>query len=196
MSRSEKTLSGYWFPSCHLQSPPSVHLLLLSFLDGVALTSSWGERAPWAALEKRSMCVSSETLLGVDGLVCAEGELAGGQGGLSGASVSRKGDRGRTDWGCLCQREQSREEGRGPALIRHPWRGHLGKRLDRETGVPGTKVQVGGRPGEVSHGGRRQVLGWRPCAGHSSGETGGPPPEEEGLGLPPHVQTPEAAWSA
>lgn len=43
------------------------------------------------------MCVSSETLVGVDGLVCAEGELAGGQGGLSGNSVTSKGDRGHTD---------------------------------------------------------------------------------------------------
>ena len=32
------------------------------------------------------------------------------------------------------------------------------------------------------------------CAGHSGGEARGPPPEVEGLGLPPHV--PEAARSA
>ena len=41
--------------------------------------------------------------------------------------------------------------------------------------MPGTKVQVRGLPAEVSHGCWSQVLGWRPCVGHSGAEAGGPP---------------------
>ena len=73
------------------------------------------------ALEKRSVCGSSEILAGVDGLVCAGGELAGGQGVRSGDSKSRRGDPGCVDmtggdsgWS---QQEQSREEGCGPAWV-------------------------------------------------------------------------------
>ena len=114
----------------------------------MALTSSWGERAPQATLEKSSVCVSSETLVGVDGLVCAEGELAGGQGSLSGDSVTSKGDWGRTDMTGDASVRGSRTERRDVAqlsldiprggTLERGWTGRQG--TDPE-GLPGCPAQ-------------------------------------------------------
>lgn len=86
--------------------------------------------------------------MGVDGLVCAEGELAGGQGVLSGDSVTSKGNRGHTDMTGDASVRESRAERRdvarlsldipGGGTLERGWTGRQG--TDPE-GLPGCPAQ-------------------------------------------------------
>ena len=97
------------------------------------------------------MCVSSETLAGVGGLMCAEGELAGGQGGLSGpVSAGRVTGAARIgDASVRGSRAESRAVARlwsdipGGGTSGRGWTGRPGTDPDPE-GIPGCPAQRSG----------------------------------------------------